>query len=137
MNNGIHPSEDLVSAWNDVKSGSLKCWILQINSQDQLELVFKGDKDFTWKDLPDQLPKNDARFVLFDFDFLTDDIPIRKVNKLISILWCPLTAPSKQRFLYSSTQASLCTALGAISKQIQAADYSDLDYDTIKKLFAK
>lgn len=139
MRSGIKPDEALIEEYQDLKiKGTVKVMVLAINeSESKLETVFKGDKTFAYKDLFDQLPANEPRFVLYDFDFDTDENPPRKTNKLIFIFWCPLTASAKQRFTYSSSIGEIVSTLGAIQKQFQVDDFAGLDFETIRKQLLK
>lgn len=139
MRSGIKPDEALIDEYQNLKiKGTVKVMVLAINeSESKLELVFKGDKTFSYKDLFDQLPSNEPRFVLYDFDFDTDENPPRKTNKLIFIFWCPLTSSAKQRFTYSSSIGEIVSTLGAIQKQFQVDDFAGLDYETVRKQLLK
>jgi hypothetical protein len=63
MVSGIKPEEDLVKIYNELKiNRTLKCIILTINKDNNgLEVAFTGDNTFSYKDLFEHLPDNDAR----------------------------------------------------------------------------
>ncbi len=133
MRTGIKPDEDLIAEYQNLKiHNTLRVMILDIN-KDKLECVFKADSNFNYKDLFAQLPSNEPRFIVYDFDYETNENPPRKTNKLIFIFWCPLTAPATKRFTYSSSIGEIVNTLGAIQKQFQVDDFAGLDYETIRK----
>ena len=139
MRSGIKPDEKLVEEYKNLKYGrGEKVWVLSINeSESKLELLFKGGKDFAFKDLADQLPSNEPRFVVYDFDYETDEKPPRKTSKLIFIFWCPMDSGASKRFKYSSSISEIVSTLGAIQKQFQIDDYSGIDFDDIRKQLLK
>ena len=142
MRSGIKPSEELIKEYELLKfNKGTKCMVLDIvkkDNVDTLECVFTGDKNFSYKDIFEQLPEDAPRFVLIDFDYETDENPPRKTNKLIFIFWCPTQkVKSTLRFTYSSSVGEIISTLGAISKQFQVDDFAGLDYDTIRKELLK
>jgi cofilin len=139
MRSGIKPDEQMIEEFKNVKiARTEKVWVLSINeSQSRLEVLLKGGKDFEFKNLADQLPSNEPRFVVYDFDYETDEKPPRKTNKLIFVFWCPLTSGATKRFKYSSSISEVVSTLGAIQKQLQIDDYSGIDYDEIRKQLLK
>ena len=132
MNNGIIPGEEMKKAYQDLKYGKEKVWVLAINAN-SLEIVFKGDNTFQYKDLVQHLPAKEPRFVIIDFDYETDECPPRKTSKLIFICWCPVESPPIKRFTYPSAINGIVNTLGAISKTLQCDCYADLDYDVVRK----
>ena len=133
MNSGIIPGEEMIEAYKNLKYGKEKVWVLAINANNSLEIVFKGDNTFQYKDLVQQLPAKEPRFVIVDFDYETDECPPRKTNKLIFICWCPLASSPIKRFTYPSAINGIVNTLGAIAKTLQCDNYADLDYDVVRK----
>lgn len=137
MRSGIKPDEAMIEEYKAIKiNRTEKVWILDINNS-KLEVVFKGDKNFDFNTLPDQLPSDQPRFVIYDFDYETDEKPPRKSSKLVFIFWCPMTAGAQKRFTYSSSLSEIVSTLGAIQKQFQVDDYSQLEYSEIRKQLLK
>ena len=133
MNSGIIPGEEMIEAYKNLKFRKEKVWVLMINSTNTLEVVFKGDNTFQYKDLVEQLPSNEPRFVIIDFDYETNEKPPRKANKLLFFCWCPMTSPVTKRFTYTSATNGIVSTLGAIARTYQFDDYSDLEYEEIRK----
>jgi cofilin len=135
METGIAPDEEILTLYKDFKiNRAYKCIILALNKAiDGLEVVFKGDKDFQYKDLADQLPKDDSRFVLVYFEYETDEKPPRKTDKIILIYWCPSSTNVRRRFSSAGSKKAIQTACSGIQKDIMASDYSDIDYDEVRK----
>jgi cofilin len=139
MRSGIKPDEEVLAEFNQLKKEfKLKTMIFEINAEDsKLQCVFKGDKNFSYKDLFDKLPADEPRYIAYDFDYSTNENPPRKTNKLILILWCPQDASSKKKFLYSSSVAEIATTLGSIQKTFQVDDFAGMDYDEIRNQLLK
>jgi cofilin len=134
MNGAIKPDEALIEEFNAFKTNKTdKALILAINNS-KLEISFKGDKDFDFNSLSDHLPRDQPRFVIYDFEYETREVPPGKFRKIICIYWCPITASARNRFTYSDSLSGL-TALGGIQKQFQVDDYSGLEYDIIRNQF--
>jgi cofilin len=71
--------------------------------------------------------------VIWDFDYETDEKPPRKTARLILIYWCPDTSKINRKFVFSSTKESVKRSLVGIQTDIQASDFSGLDYDSVRK----
>jgi cofilin len=139
MRSGIKPDEEVLAEFNLLKKDrKLKTMIFEINAEDsKLQCVFRGDSNFSYKDLFDKLPSDEPRYIAYDFDYTSDEKPPRKCNKLILILWCPQDAAAKQKFLYSSSISEIATTLGSIQKTFQVDDFSGMDYEEIRKQLLK
>ena len=137
MNTGIAPSQEVMDVYKQLKLGKLKILILKINEKSELEITFQADRSFDYKNIFEYLPTTEPRYVFYDFDYETDEVPPRKTTKLIMMSWIPLTAPAKLRFPYSSGTNSLIQTLGAIQKHFQVDDFAGVDYDTIRKACLK
>lgn len=134
MNSGLKASEEIVEIYKELKTSKIKGLIFSIDSTNQLHFEQKLEKGFEYKQLLDLLPQNEPRFVFYDFDFETDEVPPRKTNKLLMISWIPLTSKAKDRFTYSSSVQNVATQLGAVQKQIQVDDLAGLDFETVRKI---
>jgi cofilin len=135
MQSGITPNETILQEYKEFKiNRAYKCLILALDKDNkEIEITFKGDKNFEYKELADQLPKDDSRFVLVFFEYETDEKPPRKTDKIIMIYWCPTTTPIRRKFASASTKEAIKTACTGIQKDIQASDYSEIDYDEVRK----
>ena len=136
VDSGIKPNSDITTAFNELKiERSIRCLVLKIDKTNTgLEIDFKEDKTtFNYNELAEKLPKDDPRFVLVDFEYETNENPPRKTSKLILFFWCPDISKINRKVVFSSTKHSVKTALTGIQKDLQASDYSDLDYENVRK----
>jgi cofilin len=137
MKSGIKPSEEMIAEFKAIKiNRTEKVWILEIKS-DKLDYNFRGDSSFKYEDLFDKLPTNEPRYIIYDFDYETDENPPRKTSKLIFIFWCPITCPAMKKFTYTATHSETVDLLGAIQKVLQVDDIAGLDYETVRKQLLK
>lgn len=137
MISGIKPKEEQLKEYNELKINKTKKILIfavnQSDNENKFETVYSAGKDFDFKTLVEILPNEDPRFVIYDFDYSTDEKPPRKTSKLLLIFWCPTACTINKKFLYASTKDSVRSAFTGIQKDIQASDFSDLDYDSIRK----
>lgn len=131
---GINPTEDQVKLYNQLKvDKSIRCLILALNKdRNGLETEFTGDRDFTLKDLHEKLPKDNCRYVIFDFDYETKENPPRATSKLLLILWSPDIAPIKVKVPFTSTKNDIKAAFVGIQKDILASDFAILDPEELR-----
>ena len=141
MNAGINPTEEALSKFNEFKmKKKLAAIIFKIDKVDNKEQVV-CDKEFPkdgfkQDDLIESLPSDEGRFVFLDFDYENDD-GIR-VYKIISILYCPITAKAAKKMMYSTTYGSLNSQLGGgIASELQCDSPAELSRDHILKHIKK
>jgi hypothetical protein len=137
MNTGLKPSDEIIDIYKELKTSKIKGLIFTIDSSNQLHFEQKIEKGFEYKQLLDLLPQNEPRFIFYDFDFETDEVPPRKTNKLLMISWIPLTSKPRDRFTYSAAVQNVANQLGAVQKQIQADDVAGLDFENVRKICLK
>ena len=141
MNAGINPTEEALSKFNEFKmKKKLAAIVFKIDKVDNKEQVV-CDKEFPkdgfkQDDLIESLPSDEGRFVILDFDYENDD-GIR-VYKIISILYCPITAKAAKKMMYSTTYGSLNSQLGGgIASELQCDSPAELSRDHILKHIKK
>ena len=134
MVSGVNPTSEHTALFNELKIDRLhKCLIFDlIDKNSKLDCIFTGDKDFQWDSLQELLPKDDCRFVIYDFNYETDENPPRPENKLLAILWAPETAKVKRRVPFSTSFNGLKSAFTGLQKDVQASDWSYLEYKSVR-----
>ena len=141
MNAGINPTEETLAKFNEFKmKKKLAAIVFKIQKVDGAERVVlekEFPKDgFKQEDLIDALPTDEGRFVYLDFDYENDDGI--KVYKIISILYCPITAKATKKMMYSTTYGSLNSQLGGgISTEMQCDGPAELAREHILKRVKK
>ena len=141
MNAGIKPTDETLAKFNDFKMkkkiAALVFKIEKVNGAEKVVLDKEFPKDgFKQEDLIDSLPTDEGRFVYLDFDYDNDDGI--KVYKIISILYCPITARATKKMMYSTTYGSLNSDIGGgIQAEMQCDGPSELTREHILKRFKK
>ena len=141
MNAGINPTEEALAKFNEFKmKKKLAAVVFKIDKVDGKEQVVCMKElpkaGFKQDDLIEALPTDEGRFVYIDFDYENDDGI--KVYKIISILYCPLTAKATKKMMYSTTFGSLNSQLGGgISTEMQCDGPAELSREHILKKVKK
>ena len=137
MNAGINPSEEALAKFNEFKMKKKLAAIIfkidKVNGTEQVIVEKEFPKDgFKQDDLIEALPTDESRFVYVDFDYENDDGI--KVYKIISILYCPITAKASKKMMYSTTYSSLNASLGGgIATEMQCDGPTELTREHILK----
>ena len=141
MNAGINPNEEALAKFNEFKmKKKLAAIVFKIDKVDGVEHVVCDQEfpkeGFEQDNLIAALPTDEGRFVYIDFDYENDDGI--KVYKIISILYCPLTAKATKKMMYSTTFGSLNSQLGGgISTEMQCDGPAELSREHILKKVKK
>ena len=141
MNAGIKPTDETLAKFNEFKMkkkiAALVFKIEKVNGAEKVVLDKEFPKDgFKQEDLIDALPTDEGRFVYLDFDYENDDGI--KVYKIISILYCPITAKATKKMMYSTTYGSLNSDIGGgIQAEMQCDGPSELTREHILKRVKK
>ncbi|VFQ67812.1 unnamed protein product [Cuscuta campestris] len=94
-----------------------------------------GGPGESYDDLAAALPRDDCRYALFDFDFVTVD-NCRK-SKILFIAWAPAESRIRAKMLYATSKEGLRRALDGIHYEVQATDPAEMGIDVIKDRVAK
>ena len=141
MNAGINPTEEALAKFNEFKmKKKLAAVVFKIDKVDGKEQVVCEKEfpkaGFKQDDLIEAWLTDEGRFVYIDFDYENDDGI--KVYKIISILYCPLTAKATKKMMYSTTFGSLNSQLGGgISTEMQCDGPAELSREHILKKVKK
>ena len=141
MNAGINATDEALAKFNEFKmKKKLAAIVFKIDKVDGAERVVlekEFPKDgFKQEDLIESLPTTEGRFVFLDFDYENDDGI--KVYKIISVLYCPLTAKATKKMMYSTTYGSLNSSLGGgIAAEMQCDGPTELTREHILKRVKK
>ncbi|CAE7871448.1 COF1, partial [Symbiodinium sp. KB8] len=142
---GITVSDSLLEAYEAVKlksankfllftlekvgeSGSKSTWDWKIVEASEKD----GDNKERWEEMTGKLPEDEARFVVFDFQDTKADG--RLVKKLVLIKWCPDTVHFRTKPIIGASYQTLKNKLDGIALDVEATDFDEIEYETIKKL---
>ena len=131
---GIHVSEELIAVFNDLKIEKKYRFLSFGLNEDRNAIVLydKGERSDDLTKLPSVLPQNNCRYVVYDFEYQTKENLPRDTCKLILIVWVPDIAPIKVKVPFSATKSEIKAAFTGIVKDIQASDFSILNYNELR-----
>lgn len=83
-----------------------------------------------YDDFLGQLPENDCRYAVYDFEF--EKSPGEGIrNKICFIVWVPDTSKVRQKMLYASSKDAIRKKLAGVATEIQATDMSEVSFDSV------
>ncbi|XP_019169038.1 PREDICTED: actin-depolymerizing factor 5-like isoform X2 [Ipomoea nil] len=94
-----------------------------------------GGAGESYEDLLASLPKDECRYAVFDFDFVTLD-NCRK-SKIFFIAWAPAESRIRAKMVYATSKDGLRRALEGIHYEVQATDPTEMGMDVIKERLIK
>ena len=128
-------SNENVALFNRLKIETCYSYILFGLSADNSETEFRGsgDKNHKFNSIISELPKQDVMFVVYNFEYETDEKVPRKTSKLLLISWSPSVAPIKRKLALSFAKSQLKNAFTGIQKDFQITDYEEINYEAIRR----
>ncbi|XP_006359679.1 actin-depolymerizing factor 5 [Solanum tuberosum] len=129
---GMWVTDECKNSYMDMKWKKNHRYIVyKIDEKSRLVTVDKvGGPAENYEDLAAALPKDDCRYAVFDFDFVTVD-NCRK-SKIFFIAWSPAESRIRAKILYATSKAGLRRVLDGISYELQATDPTEMGMDVIK-----
>jgi len=70
-----------------------------------------------------------CRYAIVDISFETTDN--RPTSKMVMVSWIPDTAKIREKMMYAGSKQALQSSCSGIGIQIDASDFSDLDFDSM------
>ena len=132
---GIHATDEHIELYNKLKiNKEYRCIIYGLNdARDEIKVFGTYGRDYTLEKLSQDLPANECRYVLYDFEFQTFENPPRDTSKLLLISWAPDYAPIKVKVPFAATISEIRSAFTGIQKLVEASDKSILDKEELRK----
>eukprot|EP01087_Luapelamoeba_hula_P020572 TRINITY_DN7041_c0_g2_i1.p1 TRINITY_DN7041_c0_g2~~TRINITY_DN7041_c0_g2_i1.p1 ORF type:complete len:137 (+),score=24.86 TRINITY_DN7041_c0_g2_i1:110-520(+) len=122
---GIAIADEVVHKFNELKLAHNTRYLIFKMSDNLTEVVLEktGAPTATWENFTADLPRDDCRYGIFDFEYEKDG---GRRNKIVFVVWCPETSKIKPKMLYTSTKDSLKKKLVGIGTEVQATDSSEI-----------
>lgn len=116
-------------------------------------MVSKTSNAQSYDDFLGDLPENDCRYAVYDFEYDTSDSGKR--SKIVFFTWSPDTAPIRvcwftilplryknannclffsflqSKMVYASSKEALRRALSGVSTEIQGTDFSEVAFESV------
>ncbi|ORX81906.1 hypothetical protein BCR32DRAFT_232385 [Anaeromyces robustus] len=134
---GVKVDPQCVQLFNELKMGhNLKYIVYAFNKERSRIIVERTgeDEDITYEEFIDTLPKNECRYVIFNFDFEHSYMGTSitaKCERILLLLWCPSTSKIREKMLFASSKRTIRKALDGVQVEVQGTDYTEIDYDTV------
>jgi len=127
---GIAIHDDCVNRFNELKLAHSYRYVLFKMSPDLKHVVLEktAPSSASWEDFERDLPKDDCRYGIFDFEYEKDG---GRREKIVFVVWCPETSSIKSKMLYTSTRDALKKKLVGIGTEVQATDASEIARDCV------
>ncbi|MCE3050180.1 Actin-depolymerizing factor 10 [Datura stramonium] len=127
---GIAVSDECKLKFSELKAKRDHRYIVfKIDDSVQQVVVEKvGRHDETHKDFANNLPADECRYAVFDYDFTTNE-NVQK-SKIFFVAWAPETARVRSKMLYASSKDRFRRELDGVQVELQATDASEMSLDT-------
>jgi len=89
-----------------------------------------GEPMLSYEEFAGNLPPDECRYAVFDFDFVTEENCQK--SKIIFIAWSPDTARIRSKMLYASSKDRFKRELDGIQVELQATDPTEMDLTVIR-----
>mmetsp|Transcript_12027 Transcript_12027/g.32400 ORF Transcript_12027/g.32400 Transcript_12027/m.32400 type:complete len:149 (-) Transcript_12027:386-832(-) len=142
MSSGVAVNPECIEAFNSLKKRDCRGVILKINdgmTEIGVEKTLpattetkKSPKE-DWIAAMAELPENDCRFLIYDFEYEHQGLP---KSKLIFMKWAPEASKIKSKMIYASSQEGCLTQMEGVGRQLQCTDEDEAMYETVTKTLA-
>nr|XP_043618912.1 actin-depolymerizing factor-like [Erigeron canadensis]XP_043618913.1 actin-depolymerizing factor-like [Erigeron canadensis] len=90
-----------------------------------------GSPSESYEDFISELPENDCRYAVFDFDFVTSDNCQK--SKIFFIAWSPESSQIRAKMLYATSKSKLRRDLDGVHYEIQATDPEEMELGALRE----
>lgn len=80
----------------------------------------------------EDLEKGEPRFIIYDFNYLTNDQPPMHKNTLSFIYWSPDNASAQNKLMYATAKENFKGKLSGLQADLTANDIGEIDQTTIE-----
>lgn len=124
-------TDDVVTAYQELKLGHTARYVLLRLSDDLTQVIVekKAGPTATYSQFIADLPKNDCRYAIYDFEY--DHKGEGQRSKILFVVWAPDSSKIKAKMLYASTKDAVRKKLVGVGVEVQACDVDEIDEETI------
>jgi len=128
---GISLNAAAVEIFYMVRSKSKYRWVIWRINDDSTEVVIEklGDPSSTYDDFLRELPQEDCRYAIYDYDFVGPDG--QNHSKIVFINWAPDVAKVKSKMMYASTKDFFKSNLEGLSIEFQGSDFEEISREEV------
>ncbi|XAR72041.1 hypothetical protein NMG60_11018534 [Bertholletia excelsa] len=105
--------------------------IFKIEEKQKQVIVEKvGEPAQSYEDFTANLPANECRYAIYDFDFFTaENVP---KSRIFFIAWSPDTSRVRSKMIYASSKDRFKRELDGIQVELQATDPTEMGLDVFR-----
>ncbi|KAG2196709.1 hypothetical protein INT47_009619 [Mucor saturninus] len=130
MSSGVAVNSECLDLYQELKlRKSYKYLIFKLSENNQEIVVEKSSETGDYDDFLSQLPDNEPRYAVYDFEY--EKPGDGKRNKITFYSWIPDTAKVRQKMLYASSKEALRRKLVGIAIEVQGTDASEVCYEVV------
>ncbi|GAQ84988.1 Actin depolymerizing factor [Klebsormidium nitens] len=129
---GVGVEDDCKLKFLDLKNKRAYPWIIfKVDDAKGIVVVERlGKADEDYEVLRAALPENDCRYLVYDYNFVTEDNCQK--SKIFFIAWSPDTSPVRRKMIYATSKDRFRRELDGVQLEIQATDQTEIDIDELK-----
>ncbi|EIE83836.1 hypothetical protein G6F46_007678 [Rhizopus delemar] len=130
MSSGIIVSTECKEKFDQLKlRKSYKYIIFKLTADFSQIVIDKTAESSTYDDFLEELPENQPRYAVYDFDYEKPGEGQR--SKIIFFAWTPDTSNTRHKMIYTSSKDALRRELVGASIEVQGTEFSEVDYETV------
>ncbi|XP_075493246.1 actin-depolymerizing factor 2 [Primulina tabacum] len=129
---GMAVHDDCKLKFMELKAKRTHRFIVYKIEEKQKEVIVEklGEPAQTYDDFIANLPAEECRYAVYDFEFLTEDnVP---KSRIFFIAWSPDTAKVRSKMIYASSKDRFKRELDGIQVELQATDPTEVGLDVFK-----
>ncbi|XP_010533658.1 PREDICTED: actin-depolymerizing factor 8-like [Tarenaya hassleriana] len=130
---GMHVDDECKIRFQELKAKRIYRFIVfKVDEKLQRVTVEKlGGPTESYDDFASELPQDECRYAVFDYDFTTLENMPR--SKIFFVAWSPTTSKVRSKMLYASTKDRFRRELDGVQFELQATDPSEMTFDIVKE----
>ncbi|KAF9331687.1 cofilin [Podila minutissima] len=130
MSSGVGVNPECLNSFQELKLKKVHKYIIYKLSEDNksIEVEKTSEASATYDDFVQQLPEDDCRYAVYDFDYTLPDGPR---NKIVFFTWSPDNSKIKAKMIYASSKDALRKQLQGIGAEIQGTDFDEVHHDAV------
>ena len=131
MSSGVTVNPDCVVQYQELKLRKKFTYIIFCLDRSLNGIIVEKARQSTnYEEFLEDLPPNDCRYAIYDFQYETGE---GKRNKICFISWSPDDARIKYKMVYASSKDALRRELVGIGAEIQATEYSEISFEAVQE----
>jgi cofilin len=127
---GIAVHDDCKLRFLELKAKRTHRFIVYKIEEKQVIVEKLGEPSATYEDFTANLPEDECRYAVYDYDFMTaENVP---KSRITFIAWSPDTSTVRSKMIYASSKDRFKRELDGIQIELQATDPSEMGLDVMK-----